>query len=102
MAKKRRTNRSDYQVFISHATADKWIAIQLDRMIQDLGITTFRDDRDLEAGHRIPEEIRKKLRASKELLVLWTPQAMASEWIKMELGMAYAFELHIVALRYQT
>jgi hypothetical protein len=105
MIKKRRTKRPEYPVFISHATADKWIAVQLDKMIKsvtDPEIPTFRDDRDIEAGTKIPETVRTRLRSSRELLVLWTPQAMASEWVKFEVSMAYGWELHIVAIRYLT
>lgn len=92
----------NYRVFISHATKDKWIAVQLDKMIQEGGADTFRDDRDIAAGAEILNEIRGQLKESQELLVLWTSQAIASKWIDPEVSMAYALGLHVVALRYLT
>jgi hypothetical protein len=35
-----------YQVFLSHATTDKWLAKTLCEKIEASGATTFRDDRD--------------------------------------------------------
>ncbi|MBI1918829.1 MAG: toll/interleukin-1 receptor domain-containing protein [Planctomycetes bacterium] len=39
-----------YRVFVSHATADKWIAKTLCEKIEGVGATTFRDDRDINGG----------------------------------------------------
>ena len=39
-----------YQVFISHATTDKWLAKVLCEKIEATGATTFRDDRDIQGG----------------------------------------------------
>src|SRR5947208_9379098 len=91
-----------YQVFISHATEDKWIAVQLDRMLRDAGLATFRDDRDIAGGAKIPQELRDQIKGSREVLLLWTPQAMNSECVKLEIGMACAFNLRIVPVRYLT
>jgi len=99
MAKKK---VDQYQVFISHSTKDKWIAQQLDQLLQTRGVATFRDDRDIEGGAKIPEEIREQLHRSKELLVLWTPQAIESKWVSMEVAMAFGLNLHLVAIRYLT
>jgi hypothetical protein len=51
MAKKkkavRKTPVKPYQVFVSHATADKWIAKVICERIDATGATSFRDDRDI-------------------------------------------------------
>jgi hypothetical protein len=39
--------RPTYRVFISHATADKWIARILCEKLEEIGAETFRDDRDI-------------------------------------------------------
>lgn len=97
---KRRQQAAPYRVFISHATIDKWIAIQLDKMIQGCGIATYRDDRDLQGGAKIGPEIRAQLQKCQELLVLWSAHAKQSEWVEPEIGMAYGLSLHIVPVRH--
>jgi hypothetical protein len=87
MAKqRRRTRQATYQVFVSHATADKWIAKVICEKIEDTGATTFRDDRDIAAGDDIPEEIQRQLKRSQEIVVLFTPQSIGRVWILLEVG----------------
>jgi hypothetical protein len=71
----RMTSGGGYCVFMSHATADKWIAKTLCEKIEQAGASTFRDERDIETGDDIPEEIRKKLAHSQELVLLLTPES---------------------------
>src|SRR6266566_4180327 len=95
--------RQEYQVFISHATADKGIAILLDAVLRARGIeATFRDDRDIEGGVKFKEQIKKQLRLSRECLILWTPRANESEWVRFEASIADNLDLHIVPLLYET
>ena len=68
--------KKPYQVFVSHATADKWIAKILCEKIEGTGATTFRDDRDIEGGDDIPEQIRRQIKQSKEMVVLLTPASV--------------------------
>jgi hypothetical protein len=79
-----------YQVFISHATADKWIARMLCEKIGSLGATTFRNDRDIKGGDDIPDEIVRQIKASHEVLILLTPQSVSRPWVLLEAGMAIA------------
>ena len=70
MAKRKRTappRRRDYLVFVSHASADKWIARAFCEKIEASGARTFRDDRDIEGGDSIPDEIRKKIIEADEI-----------------------------------
>ena len=80
---------SSYQVFISHATADKWLAVTLCEKIESTGATTFRDDRDIDGGDDIPEKIRLAIKRSRELVVLLTPESVSREWVKLEVGAAW-------------
>ena len=64
-----------YQVFISHATADKWIAKVLCEKLEAVGATTFRDDRDIDGGDDIPDRLRDEIQRSQELVVLLTPRS---------------------------
>ena len=53
--------KPNYQVFLSHATADKWTAKVICEKIEATGASTFRDDRDINGGDDIPEEIRNQM-----------------------------------------
>ena len=89
-----------YQVFVSHATADKWIATTLCEKIEATGATTFRDDRDIDGGDDIPEEIRRQIKQSKEIVVLLTPESEGRQWVTLEIGAAWgqSEQMRIVVL----
>jgi hypothetical protein len=81
--------RKPYQVFVSHATADKWLAKTVCEKIEATGATSFRDDRDIKGGDEIPEEIRRQIKLSKDVLVILTPESMARQWVTLEIGAAW-------------
>src|SRR5882757_2502377 len=107
MAKKttRRAKRTDtaYQVFVSHATRDKWIATTICEKIEEAGASTFRDDRDIDGGDDIPERIRLAIKRSKELVVLLTPNSVDRHWVLIEVGAAWGRGklIRIVPILYQ-
>jgi predicted nucleotide-binding protein len=84
-------NESNYQVFISHATADKWIAKVICEKIEGVGASTFRDDRDINGGDDIPEEIRRQIKNSQEMIVLLTPESKDRPWVLFEVGAAWGW-----------
>jgi hypothetical protein len=99
MAKRQRTTRKTkpakrparpkYQVFVSHATADKWLATTFCEKIEAAGASTFRDDRDINGGDDIPEAIRAQIKQSRELVVLLTPESATRPWVLLEVGAAW-------------
>jgi hypothetical protein len=78
--------RPTYRVFVSHATPDKWIAKMMCERIESVGAEAFRDDRDIETGDDIPDEIRRALISSQELVILMTPVSVERPWVLMEAG----------------
>src|SRR5258706_8498129 len=80
-----------YQVFLSHATADKWLATTLCEKIEQTGAVTFRDDRDIDGGEDIPEAIRKQIKQSQEIVVLMTPDSINRTWVTLEIGAAWGW-----------
>jgi hypothetical protein len=82
----RRQTGNPYTVFVSHATADKWIAKRICDAIEQTGAATFRDDRDIEGGDSIPDKIRTQLLQASELLVLMTPNSVNRPWVLLEIG----------------
>ena len=80
--------RPDHQVFVSHATPDKWIARVICEKVKATGATTFRDDRDIEGGELIPREVFRQIRRSREFLVLLTPVSVTRPWVLLQTGSA--------------
>ena len=78
----------EYLIFVSHATADKWVATIICEKLEAIGAKTFRDDRDLGGGDRIPEEIIRRITRCKEFVVLLTPRSVDRPWVLLEVGMA--------------
>lgn len=89
-----------YHIFFSHATYDKFVAKTVCERVERIGLTTFRDDRDIHGGDDIPEEIVSAIESSHEVVVLFTPQSLSRTWVTLEIGMALAFRRRIVPLLY--
>ena len=87
--KKKKVSNQKYRVFVSHATADKWIATTFCEKIDAIGAASFRDDRDINGGDSIPESIRTEIQVSRELVVLLTPDSIERPWVLLEVGAAW-------------
>jgi len=81
--------KSPYLVFVSHATADKWLAKTICEKIEASGAAIFRDDRDIQGGDDIPDAIRKSIIRANELMVLLTPESVDRPWVLLEVGAAW-------------
>jgi hypothetical protein len=95
MARKRMLTPKPYQVFISHATADKWLATTICEKIEATGATTFRDDRDIDGGDDIPDKIRNAIKKSREIVVLLSPVSVGRQWVTLEVGAAWGWSKSI-------
>ena len=81
-------------MFVSHATADKWLATVLCEKIEETGARTFRDDRDIAGGDNIPEAIRQHIARCDEMVVLLTPESVSRPWVLLEVGAAWGRRRH--------
>jgi hypothetical protein len=104
MAKQAATAKS-YLVFISHSTADRWIAKQMANLIEAKGrrhgVKTFLDEKDIEGGQSITEEIKKNLKACDEFVVLLSQDSIKRPWVLIEIGGALLLDKLIVAIIYK-
>jgi TIR domain-containing protein len=90
------------RVFVSHASADRWVAEQLARRIRDdCGAETFIDVFDVAKGDDFEALIFGELRKCQELLVLLTPWSVDRNWVWVEIGAARALGLRIIPVLYQ-
>lgn len=76
------------KVFISHSSADRWIAEKISEDVEKLGVETFLDAQNIETGDDFDEEIRNQLLACDEIVIIISPAALKSQWVMMELGAA--------------
>lgn len=95
MVKAKKSRERPYQIFVSHATADKWLATTLCEKLELAGATTFRDDRDINGGDDIPERIRLEIKRSRELVVLLSPESINRPWVLLEVGAAWGWSKSI-------
>jgi hypothetical protein len=91
-----------YEVFLSHASADQWVAEQIAARIRDgCGASVFLDAFDIKKGDDIEDRIFDAMSRADELVVLLTPWAIDRNWLWVEIGAARALERRIVPILYQ-
>ena len=86
-------------VFISHSSGDNDFAIKLSRNLQQRGIVTWVDRRQLRPGMSWPEEIHTSLERSQVVLLALSPLALSSDWVHQEYEAALAQRKHVIVLR---
>jgi hypothetical protein len=84
-----RREAKDYRIFVSDATADKWLATVMCEKVESTGAQTFRDDRDIDGGDDLPERLRREIKRCQEMVVLITPESIDRPWVLLEVGGAW-------------
>ena len=77
-------NKKKIQVFLSYSRDDKKIADRLGSDLSSHGIDIWIDDKNISLGESILSGIQEGLNSSDYLLLLLTPKAIASQWVKTE------------------
>ena len=95
-----RSTRRPYHEFVSHSSRDTWVARQIARQIEQSGASTFVDANDIAKGAAFAEVIRQNLLRADELVVRWTPWALESDFVKMEVGGAWTAGTPVVQVLY--
>ena len=89
---------TDYVVFISHSSKDKWIARQMVRLVEERGAKTFLDEKDIRGGDAIPDTVRRGIQRCDELIVLLSPYSVERQWVLIEIGVAWGLERRIIPI----
>lgn len=89
------------KVFISHVSADTWIALQVAKELETLGVETFVDAADIQTGDELDDLIRDELINSDEFVVILHPDVLTSPYVQLELGAAWGQKIRIVGLLYR-
>ncbi len=78
-----------HNVFISYARADVASAEAVAEALRAEGYVVWRDD-ELPAHRPYSDVIEERLRASRAVVVLWSPDAIKSQWVRAEADLARA------------
>jgi hypothetical protein len=90
-----------YKVFISHGSADLWLAGQLGKEVIAAGAIPFLDEANIPKGHpRFKDIIRSEINESRELIALFTPSSVFRSWVWIEIGAAWSREIPVLAVFY--
>jgi hypothetical protein len=81
------------RVFISHSSIDKPFAESLKGKLENEGILTWFDSKDLDIGDIVSEKISEGIMESSFFLMIISENSIKSKWVKYELDEAY--DLHI-------
>jgi TolB-like protein len=76
-------------IFISYARSTEAQARQIAEALRGLGYDTWRDD-DLPSHRTYADVIEEQLQAAKAVLVIWSPEAAKSHWVRSEADRARA------------
>lgn len=90
-----------YKIFISHGNQDAWLAGQISKEVGSRGGSAFLDETGIPKGSPdFKRIIREEIKASKELIALFTPWSAMRSWVWIEMGAAWEREIPIVAVFY--
>ena len=84
-------------IFISYANSDQVHAKALAEALEQLGWSVWWD-REVVVGRVWDEVIEEEIATARAVLVLWTPQSVASAWVKNEARDAKARRMGIMYL----
>src|SRR5271163_4263776 len=71
----------EYDVFISYSRKDEAQSVALQKCLETLKLRIFRDADGLTLARNVKDELPEALRSSKVVVVLWSSNAAASEWV---------------------
>lgn len=83
----------EQSVFISYATRNQEIAFRIGRDLENRGYQVWIDDWAISAGDSILQKINQGIHTASWLIVLISPESIASPWVQRELGAGIMMEL---------
>jgi len=93
-----------HEVFFSHANQDAAMAARIVGMLRDHGIPTFFAPSNLMGAQQWQDEILEALHRCDWFIVLLSPDAVQSMWVKRETALALndrRYEDRIIPLKYR-
>ncbi len=81
-------NTTIYDVFISHNRQDKRWARRFDKFLREHNVKVFLDESAIEFGVDFEHKFEGAITASKFFIVILSPAALASPWVRKEIEIA--------------
>jgi hypothetical protein len=78
------------KVFISYSHFDSDFARSLSKLLSEMGVDCFLDEKNIEWGGVITEKVKDGLRTCSALIVILSPGSLKSQWVSFEVGQATA------------
>lgn len=76
-------------VFLSHTSIDKPFVEKIARDLNRLGIDAWVDKYEIKVGESIFWRVEEGLRESEYFAIVLSPEALASEWVRSEIAVAW-------------
>lgn len=73
-------------MFVSHSSKDSWIARAIADKVEALGATAWLDEKDLDGGSVVVQDILGGIDACEEGVILVSPHTLNSQWVAFEIG----------------
>ena len=73
-------------VFISYSHSDHAVADAIVDTLDNLGIATFRDIKNIEWGHALSSSVQNGLQSASAIIVILSPGSIKSQWVAYEVG----------------
>jgi formylglycine-generating enzyme required for sulfatase activity len=88
-------------LFISYARKDVEFAQKLNADLQRHGVTTWIDELGIRGGEDWPDRIATAIEGCKAMLIILSPDSVASRWVQRELAFADAKGKRVLPLLYK-
>ena len=69
-------------IFISHSSKDDAFVKDLREALENLGLSTWADSRELSGGDRLTPEIERNIENARQFIVIVSLNALNSTWFK--------------------
>ena len=86
------------KVFIAYSSKDTAFAAQLERLLHKTNVSGFLDQSDIAAGAGLSSLIRDEINSASALLVLLSENAVKSNWVLFEIGLAQSLGKPIIPI----
>ena len=87
------------KVFISHAHSDERLAHKVAAILEQAGLEVWDAKREIMPGDNWAQEVSNALQESEAMVVLLTPDAVRSEWVRREMRWNIEYALGEVRFR---
>ena len=76
------------KVFISHAHTDESLVKKVVTVLEDAGLEVWDDTREIMPGDNWADKVAQALQESEAMVVLLTPDALRSSWVRRDIEYA--------------